>query len=123
MRAINRLLFGGALLVAMLFCGAVEEVNALNISSYKNTLSSSAPGKFSNHTFNFTTQEAVPVGATVTIDFPSAFAINSSTLLARNVEMLVNGASRPAAATPAALVDGVSIVGGAGGQVMYTLSN
>jgi hypothetical protein len=112
------------LFFAAVFSGLLPSIGqARNVSHYSDTISSSAPLAQSNHTFAFTVTEDAPPGAVITIDFPADFTIKStSTFGIRNVELLVNGISRPATSTATAVLDGVSIITGAGGKILYTLN-
>ena len=97
---------------------------ARNVSQYSDTISNSAPLHQANHTFTFTLKEAVAPSGVLTIDFPADFNIlATSTFDIRNVELVVNGVSRLATSTADAVYDGVSIITGPGGKVIYTLNS
>ncbi len=116
---------------ALLFCAALFLnflpffTEARNIAMYSDTISNSRPSMASNHTMRFTPTEAIAPSSVLEFIFPADFfvATSTDTFSARNVELYVDGAPRDATSTPSATVDGVSITGGSGGTIQYTLSS
>lgn len=101
---------------------------AINITTYSDTLSTSAPELYANHTIDFTIGSAIPAGGWITIT-PEAgsFTVATSSFDADNVELYVNtgaGYSSRLATTTATLVyDGIAITSGSSGNVTYTLND
>ncbi len=96
---------------------------AVNIRDFSDTISDSRPGNDANHTLSFTLGTDVSPGGYIEVTPPDDFTIlATSTFAARNVEMLVNGTPRLAAAAPSLGVDGVTITPGSPGQLRYTLN-
>ncbi len=94
----------------------------VHIESYRDTLSTSAPGLLSNHTLEFTTQVQLPPGARFQLTPPSGFSVVDDPLFGtRNVELYVNGTARPATGTSVVGYDEVEITTGSPGQIRYTL--
>jgi len=115
----------GLVLVAVISLAFLRhEAGAFNLIDFSDTLSTSAPGAFANHTFRFVVNTDISPGGTLTFVWPSDFVVatTSAQFGVRNVELLVNGTSRIATSTPSASTDGVSITAGAGGSVTYTLN-
>lgn len=100
-------------------------VEAANVLDFSNTISTSAPGQYANHTFRFTILTDIAPGGTLTFTWPSDFTIlaPTSTWSERNVELLANTVSRSATNTPSATDDGITITDGAGGSITYTLNS
>ncbi len=97
--------------------------NALNISTYKDTITDSVPLHYTNHTFDFTVDTAIAPSGYFELTFPNDFELLSSSLFAeRNVELSVNGVIRNASSTRSASVDGIALTLGAGGSVRYDLN-
>jgi hypothetical protein len=93
------------------------------VNDYRNTISSSAPGAPSNHTFQFTIREGVPAGGYFVFTPPAGFTTTAtSTFSERNVEMYVNGVRRDSGDTIAPGVDEVVITDGSPGSVRYNLN-
>lgn len=96
---------------------------ARNIINFKDTLSTSAPGEYSDHNLEFTILTAVPAGGYFDIVPPAGFTIlSTSTFQARNVELLVNGIVRTSSSTGGANTDTVTITPGSPGSIRYTLN-
>lgn len=110
-------------LTAMAWHSYLQSANAqVNIMTYSDTLSSSAPGALSNHTLRFVPQTTIPPNSRLELNPPAGFSIiATSSFAARNVELLVNGTPRPATSTTLSGYDQVAIDTGAPGQVRYTL--
>ena len=102
-----------------------QSTYAVNLVSFSDTLSSSAPGAYANHTFRFTVNADINPSGTLTFTWPGDFTLTPATTTfdVRNVELLVNGTPRSATSSASATDDGVSISGGAGGSVTYTLNS
>jgi len=113
----------GVCAVLALVVVVTDVSEARNIIEYSNTLTDSRPLNESNHTFTFTVLQDVAPGGYVDIDFPDGFVLSATSLLVRNVEMVVNGTPRVAAASPGVVNDGVQITPGDGGSVRYTLNS
>lgn len=116
------LTLGGVLFVWQILAPSVAA--QVNIESYRDTLSSSAPSALSNHTLHFVTQTAIPPGAHFELTPPSGFSvIATSSFAERNVELRVNGVSRPATSTQLSEYDYVSITTGEPGEIRYELDS
>lgn len=112
-----------AFFAVLLFVVSPYYSNALNIATYKDTITDSQPLGYSNHTFEFTLNTDVAPSGSITIDFPTGFEItSSSTFGERNIELSVNGAPRASDAVLSANVDQVSITSRSPGQIVYTLN-
>ena len=100
-------------------------VKAKNIKSYKDTLSDSRIGNYSNHTLSFEIETSVSPGGYFDITPDAGFYIMpaTTTFSVRNVELLVDGVPRSASSTGSALVDEVTINSGAPGSIRYTLNS
>lgn len=97
--------------------------DALNIHTYKDTITDSAPGELSNHTLSFNLKTAVSPGGSFDLQPPSGFEIlATSTFDVRNVELYVNGVPRDASSTLSATEDQVVITTGSPGLIEYTLN-
>jgi hypothetical protein len=97
--------------------------SALNIRTYKDTITDSRPEAYANHTLDFIIDTAVAPSGYLEFSFPNDFEIITSSLFGeRNVELAVNGIVRDASSTPSATVDEIAITHGAGGIVRYTLN-
>lgn len=95
---------------------------ARNILEYKDTLSTSAPGIGSNHTFSFRLEANVSPGGYIEITPPDGFeTISTSTFGVRNVQMIVDGTPRQATTTASPGYDQVDITPGSPGSIRYTL--
>ncbi|MFW6210053.1 MAG: dockerin type I domain-containing protein [Patescibacteria group bacterium] len=111
------------LLAVALWLASVGTAAAANITEFSNTISDSGPGELSNQTITFTLNVDVGPGSTIEVTPPPGFSIpTSTTFLPRNVELRVDGAVRPSAATPAPGTDGVTITTGSPGLIQYTLA-
>lgn len=108
------------LMFVLLLVGS-QTLLAQNISSYSDTISDSAPGAASNHTFRFTPREAIAPGGQLAISFPSDFSVATTSFGVRNVELVVGGVARSANTTTGPGTDGVTITTGPGGGVQYNL--
>ncbi len=79
---------------------------ARNVQQYSDTISDSGPGYRANHTFDFLLTTNVSPGGRLEFTPPPGFTIlATSTFDVRNVELIVNGTPRVAAATAAPEVD------------------
>jgi len=108
---------------AFLFIALPYQSNALNILSYKDTISDSKPLHYANHTLKFTLQTNVAPGGYIEIEPPAGFEIiASSTFAERNVEVYVNGIPRTADSALSANVDQVIITRGSPGLIEYNLN-
>ncbi|USN92163.1 MAG: hypothetical protein H6782_04795 [Candidatus Nomurabacteria bacterium] len=119
-----------ALFLTVLFCALIcslfllpQYTKALNISEYKDRLSDSGPGEYSNHTIEFLLNTNVSPGGVIEITPPGGFdIIASSTFAERNVELYVNGTPRISSTAPSPGVDMVEITTGSPGLIRYTLA-
>ena len=112
------------LLLLPVFLWSVLDARADNINFFSDTLSSSAPGLYSNHTISFVLDTKVGPGGYIDFVPPPDFVVHSSsTFSARNVELVVNGTPRVASSTGSATVDTVTIYPGTPGRVRYTLNS
>jgi len=95
---------------------------ARNINQYRDTLSSSAPGALSNHTFSFRLDVSMSPGAYLEVRPPQGFIVlATSSFSERNVELWVNGVPRMATSSASPGFDQVDIVPGSPGHIRYTL--
>ena len=102
----------------------VHTVAALNITTYSDTLSSSAPSADSNHTLSFTIGTDVSAGGYFDLIPPPGFTIlSTSTFGARNVSLYVNSVLRTSSSTGNATTDEVTITTGTPGSIRYTLNS
>ncbi len=114
-----------ALLVlgSCLFAAFPFESKALNILSYKDTISDSRPSGYANHTLEFKLGTDISPGGYIEVEPASGFEIlATSTFAERNVELYVNGALRSAGAVLAPNVDEVVITPGSPGAIRYNLN-
>lgn len=100
------------------------------MSMIRDTISTSAPGAFANHTVEFRVDTDIPAGGYIRIrPDDGAFLIPTSTTFSyQNIELYVAPASMPYALRPAtssadAINDGVSITTGTSGSVTFTLNS
>ncbi len=113
------------LITGLFLCVILPELlSARNITSYKDTISTSAPGKAANHTFSFILNTDVSPGGTIEIIPPPEFEILATTTFSaeRNVELKVNGLSRSVGVVQSATDDFVEITPGIPGLIRYTLN-
>ncbi len=97
--------------------------SALNIHSYKDTISDSRPSNYANHTLEFELQTDVSAGGYIEIQPATGFEIiATSTFAERNVEMYVDGVLRAASSTLDTNVDEVVITTGSPGLIRYNLN-
>jgi hypothetical protein len=116
------LLFLGATLGALLFL-MPGSLLAVNILEYRDTISDSGPGRQSNHTLEFVINTNVSPNGVLELTPPADFEIiNDVGFAERNVELLVNGSPRAAAAAASPGVDQVEIFPGIPGMIRYTLA-
>lgn len=97
---------------------------ARGISHFKDTITNSAPGQASNHTFDFTIDTTVNPGAYIEISLPDDFTVSADSTFSplRNVELLVDGVSRTVGPVQSASDDFVEITPGLGGKIRYKLN-
>ncbi len=97
---------------------------ALNINSYKDVISTSAPDTGANHTLSFQLLTSVAPSGEILIEPDAGFTtlLASSTWTARNVELYVNGVARTASTSGDASTDEVVITGGSPGSIRYVLN-
>lgn len=116
--AVGLFLLGGLFFVLFPF-----QSSALNIQSYKDTITESRPLGYSNHTLEFELHTDVSPGGYIDITPGAGFEITaSSTFAERNVELYVNGVLRSSSSTPDATTDEVQITTGAPGLIRYILN-
>lgn len=119
--SISILLLASLLLVFL--CVLPGSASAMNIIEYSNTLTDSGPSEQSNHKLNFTILTDLSPGSVIEVTPPAGFSImGSSSLLARNVELVVDGTVRTSADVAAPGIDMVEVTDGAPGLVRYTLA-
>jgi len=113
------------LFFAALFSGLIPFTGqAKNINTYSDLITESRPLGQSNHTFTFTIKEDVAPSGYIDIVFPADFEVTASSSFGeRNVELYVNTIARAATAVADAANDGISITGGLGGNIRYTLNS
>lgn len=101
----------------------VQATQALNVTSFKDTISTSWPGEYSNHTLRFTLGTSMPPGAYFDFTPPPGFSITSDgTFSFRNVQMFVNGSARLSSDTLAAGIDNIDVTPGEPGNIRYILN-
>lgn len=99
------------------------------MSTIRDTISTSAPDAFANHTIEFRVDTDIPPGGYVRIrPDDGAFLIPTSTFSHRNAELYVAPPSsaytlRPATTTADATNDGIAIVSGTSGNVTFILNS
>ncbi len=98
---------------------------ALNITTFRDTISDSKPDEFSNHTFSFTLGTSVAPGGYIEVQPPAGFTTLDATTTwsARNVELIVNDTPRDASDVGGPMVDTVTITGGSPGLIRYDLNS
>lgn len=98
--------------------------HALNISTYKDTITDSRPSNTSNHTFTFNISTNVSPGGYIEIQPPTGFSILNATSNwdVRNVELYVNGVPRDSDGVGGPTVDTVTINSGSPGTIRYDLN-
>ena len=104
--------------------------SARYMSSISDTLSTSAPGAYANHTIEFTVETDIPPSGFIVVrPEDGAFNIPTSTFSYRNVEVATepSGASffttRLGASTADSARDGISVVAGTSGSVTIALND
>lgn len=117
----------GLFILLTVFVGAhlwsVHDARALNISTYSDTLSDSAPGAYSNHTIQFDIETDIAPGGHIDLVPPDDFVIlATSTFTHENVELYVNGSLRPASSSGDTATDTIAIIPGTPGSIRYTFN-
>lgn len=117
-------LFGVLLsLVLWTFLSFPQTAAARNILEYKDVLTDSGPGEYSNHTIEFVLNTDVDPNSFIEITPPGGFTVlATSTFAERNVQLWVDGVPRTAAASAAPGVDKIEITTGSPGFFRYTLA-
>lgn len=134
MKTWGRLAYSGGIFLSILILIVlssgvfVNHAEAGTIQEYRNTITTSAPGEYANHTIEFKTTVAIPAGGFVRITPEDAdFTIPSSNFDYKNVEIAVSTSSgyvtREATTTVSATEDGVAIIPGTSGHVEVTLNS
>jgi hypothetical protein len=100
------------------------------MSTIRDTISTSAPGVFANHTVEFNLDTELPPGGYITVrPEEGMFGIPTSTFSHVNAELYVapplssSYVLRPGTTTADAVSDGISIVSGTSGSVTFTLNS
>jgi Bacterial Ig domain/Dockerin type I domain len=108
----------------------VAHTSARYMTSISDTLSTSAPSAFANHTIEFTVDTDIPPSGFIVIrPEDGAFNIPTSTFSYRNIEVATepSGGSffttRLATSTPDSTHDGVSIMAGTSGFITITMND
>lgn len=98
---------------------------ARNISQFKDTISTSAPGTLSNHTFSFVVDTEIPPQGYLELTPSAGFEVINATTFSpvRNIELYVDGTRRDVGATLTATDDQATIVPGASGKIRYQLNS
>ncbi len=111
-----------------IFC-AYQFVFAATINTYSDTLSSSAPSQYSNHTIQFKTSVAIPPNGFIrftpspgNFDIPASpdFDVDNVALY---VKTTGNYVLRSSTSTPSGIDDGVSFTTGTSGNIEVTLNS
>ena len=98
--------------------------SAINIGQYKDTISDSGPAESANHTIEFVVKTDLSPGSVIEITPPPGFTVLADSGFGiRNVELLVDGSSRPSGATAGVGIDGIQITAGTPGFFRYTLAS
>lgn len=98
-------------------------IEARNVHEYSDTITDSAPGAASNHTFKFKIETNVSPGGRLEFTMPDGFEIPATGRFdIRDIDLLVNGSIRSAAAVASPGVDQVEITTGSPGFIRYTLA-
>jgi hypothetical protein len=113
-----------SIIVAAFFC-LPEWSFARNLFQYKDTISTSAPEQYANHTLSFTILTPVPPEGYIEVIPPTGFTTVGTSTFAeqRNVELLVNGVPRVVGPTLSLTEDEVTILPGSPGLIRYTLNS
>ncbi|MDC1205622.1 hypothetical protein N8083_02125 [Candidatus Pacebacteria bacterium] len=112
------------LCVVAVYSWYILDVHAQNISTYSDTISNSVPSVYSNHTMQFTLGVDIAAGGYIDLIPPSGFTIlSTSTFVARNIELYVNGTPRVSSSTGDATTDEVAITPGSPGSIRYTFNS
>ena len=85
--------------------------DAANLTTISDTLTDTAPGAPSNHTFQFTVPNGVYTGQSIVLNFPAGFTVNgtgATGLDFNDVDVTVGSSSITLAAAPAGTTWGVS---------------
>ena len=99
------------------------DVHALNMLTYKDTITDSKPNEFSDHALSFTLNTDIAAGGSLTLIPPADFEIlSTSTFGLRNVELEANGSVRTATGTLSGITDQIIITPGTPGQITYNLN-
>lgn len=101
-----------------------QYLSAQNISTFKDTISDSAPGRHSNHTLSFRVGTTIPPAGYIDIEFPSGFGVIGTTTFSanRNVQLFVDGVPRTVSDTLSGVSDRVEIFPGSPGSIRYTIN-
>lgn len=101
--------------------------SAAMLSYVRDTISDSAPAAEASHVIEFTTAQAIPPSGTITITPESGEFDIPSDLAATDMDLAIDEGSgfvdRALASVPSVAEDGVSVVSGTSGSVVFTLSS
>lgn len=126
MSTVTKLWLATLLFVSFLGIGSFflsPQTEARNVQQYSDTISDSGPGYSANHTFEFIIGTSIGGGGRLEFTPPPGFTVISDARFGvRNVELLVNGIPRAAAAVASPGVDQVEITPGTPGFIRYTLA-
>lgn len=123
------------LFLALVFLSAcvylffLHQTHARYVSTFRDTISNSAPGEYSNHTIEFQLDTDIPAGGYVKITLGDGdFDIPSSTFDIDQAELYVAPPSlgyslRDATSTADATYDGISVSYGSDAEVTFTLNS
>lgn len=117
-------------LFALSFIFFTSNVYAGTTQYYKDTISTSAPDAYANHTVEFRTTTEIPPGGYILFGLkPGFFTIPDTNFSILNVDLLVATSStstfqlRLASSTPSATEDGIIIETGTSGYIEVTLNS
>ncbi len=101
---------------------------AATVKTYSDTISTSAPNLYANHTINFTANKAIPAGATIRfVPDDGDFEIPATDFDLDNITMYVQDSLgyqlRSSSSTQSTTEDGVQITPGTSGNITFLLNS
>lgn len=114
------------LILSFIFCGAINKSCASALIFASDTISTSAPSAFTNHTIVFTATSSIPVSGKITIVPESGYFTIPSNLDYTDLDISIIGVEQTLAASPgsgAGSAIGASVTIGTSGSIIFTLNN